>query len=98
MWDATVVDTLAPSYLTASAIRAGSAASLAEDRKNQKYSALLDAHVFVPVALETLGPINDKGQDFISDLGRGLTQATGDPRESSFLFQRFSMTNDYTTL
>ena len=92
VWDATVVDTLAPSYLAASATRAGAAAGLAEERKNQKYTALLDTHVFIPIAMETLGPINNKGLDFISDLGRHLTQATGEPRESSFLFQRISIT------
>ena len=41
--------------------------------------------------METLGPINDKGLEFIADLGRHLTQATGEPRESSF-FQRLSIT------
>src|SRR6218665_964245 len=49
-------------------------------------------HIFVPVAIETLGPINDKGLEFIADLGRHLTQATGEPRESSFFFQRLSIT------
>src|SRR6218665_1745852 len=47
IWDATIVDTLAPSYLPASATRAGAAAGIAEDRKIQKYSALLDTHIFV---------------------------------------------------
>src|SRR6218665_492943 len=90
IWDATIVDTLAPSYLTASATRAGAAAGFAENRKIQKYSALLDTHIFVPVAIETLGPI--KGLEFIADLGRHLTQATGEPRESSFFFHRLSIT------
>src|SRR6218665_1941770 len=36
-------------------------------------------------------PINNTGMDFISDLARGLTRSTGDPRESSFLFQRLSI-------
>jgi len=36
VWDATVVDTLAASYLPASATRAGATAGFAEDRKNQK--------------------------------------------------------------
>src|SRR6218665_1652348 len=89
VWDATIVDTLAPSYLRASATRAGAAAGIAEVRKIQKYSALLDTHIFVPVAIETLGPINDKGLEFIADLGRHLTQQ---PRESSFFFQRLSIT------
>src|SRR6218665_1580483 len=92
IWHATIVDPLAPSYLPASATRAGAAAGFAENRKIQKYSALLDTHIFVPVAIETLGPINDKGVEFIADLGRQLTQATGEPRESSFFFQRLSIT------
>jgi len=29
--------------------------------------------------------------DFLSDLGRRITQSTDDHRESSFLFQRLSM-------
>jgi len=29
--------------------------------------------------------------DFLSDLGRRITQSTYDHRESAFLFQRFSM-------
>src|SRR6218665_3122462 len=37
IWDATIVDTLAPSYLPAFATRAGAAAGIAEDRKIQKY-------------------------------------------------------------
>src|SRR6218665_516276 len=52
----------------------------------------LNIIIFVPVAIETLGPINDKGLEFIADLGRHLTQATGEPRESSFFFQRLSIT------
>ena len=92
VWDATVIDTLAPSYLTASAARSGTAASLAEDRKTQKYHAFLETHVFIPLALETLGPINTVGLNFISDLGRHLTLATGEPKETSYIFQRFSVT------
>ena len=92
VWDATVVDTFAPSYLPVSATRAGAAAGLAEDRKNQKYNALLSTHFFIPLAMETMGPINSKGLNFISDLGRHLTQVTSEPREASFLFQRLSMT------
>src|SRR6218665_32795 len=94
--DATIVDTLAPSYLPASATQAGAAAGIAEDRKIPKYSALLDTHIFVPVAIKTLGPINDKGLEFIADLGRHLTQVTGEPRESSFFFK--SSLHNNTTL
>src|SRR5688572_32408619 len=53
-----------------------------------KYNALLNTHFFVPLALETLGPINITGQNFLSDLGRSLTLSTGDNRETCFLLQR----------
>src|SRR6218665_624259 len=68
VWDATVVDTLAPSYVQASATMAGSAAEIATERKNSKYSELLSTHFFVPIALETLGPINIAGHNFLSEL------------------------------
>ena len=92
VWDATVIDTLAPSYVTATALTAGAAAETAAERKNSKYSALLNTHFFVPLAFETLGPVNDTGLHFISDLGRILTQSSGDKREVSFLRQRLSIT------
>src|SRR6218665_925526 len=91
-WDATVIDTLASSYLTASAAQSGAAAAIAEDRMMQKYHAFLQDHVFIPLALETMGPINTAGLNFISDLGRRLTLATGEERETTYLFQRLSIT------
>ena len=92
VWDATVVDTLAPSYLQATAVTAGAAAEIADNRKNQKYETLLERHDFIPLALETLGPINERGLALIADLGRHLTQVTDDMRETTFLFQRLSVT------
>src|SRR6218665_2993099 len=47
------------------------------------------SHQFVPVAFETLGPINNSGIDFIKDLGKRLTLNTG---ETAFLFQLLSTT------
>ena len=91
VWDATVADTLAASYLLNTSTTAGAAAEAAATRKQAKYQELSNTHVFIPLALETLGPINNTGMDFISDLARDLTRSTGDPRESSFLFQRLSI-------
>src|SRR6218665_968508 len=92
VWDATVVDTLASSYVQATAAMAGAAAEIATKRKNVKYSALFNTHVFVPLAMETLCPINVTGQNFLGDLGRKLTTSTGDNRETCFLLQRLSIT------
>src|SRR6218665_3061035 len=42
--------------------------------------------------METLGPINETGITFVADIGRLLTQATDEARETSFIFQRLSVT------
>ena len=91
VWDATVVDTMAPSYLHATAATAGAAAEIADNRKTQKYEPLLVSHDFIPLALETLGPINCRGLTFLTDLGHRLSQVTDEPRETAFLFQRLSI-------
>jgi len=58
VWDATVADTLAASYLTITATTAGAAAEAAATRKQAKYHVLSNTYAFVPLALETFGPIN----------------------------------------
>jgi len=45
----------------------------------------------VPVAVETMGAINEAGMNFLGDLGRRITKHTDDHRESAFLFQRISV-------
>ena len=62
-----------------------------EDRKAQKYHAFLQEHVFIPLALETMGPISAVGLDFISDLGHRLTLVSREQRETSYLFHRLSI-------
>jgi len=48
-------------------------------------------HVFCPLAFESLGPMNDSGKLFITELGRRITAVMRDAREGSFLFQRISI-------
>jgi len=48
--------------------------------------------MFQPVALETLGLINDSAVDFLSELGSRISTASGEIRERQFLFQRLSVT------
>jgi len=43
------------------------------------------------VALETLGAMSVSAQEFLAQIGRRLTDATIDPRETTFLFQRLSV-------
>ena len=90
-WDATVVDTLAPSYVAVSAQVTGSAAQAAAERKVSKYAGLPASHRLVPIAIEILDPINEAWHSFLSELGRRLSTISDDPTESFFIFQRISI-------
>jgi len=90
-WDVTAPDTLAKSYLHQTALAAGAACRQAAERKTNKYVALSRTHEFCPIAIETLGPINDEGMSFLQQLGHHMTSASGDKREFTFLMQRISI-------
>jgi len=49
-------------------------------------------YIFVPITVETLGQMNKAGFQFLSELGRRISQESGDHRESAFIFQQLSMT------
>ena len=90
-WDVTGPDTLAPSHLPATSVEAGAAAESATRLKHLKYADIVRTHILSVVAIETLGPINKEGVALISTLGRRLSDVSGDPRETNFLFQRLSI-------
>ncbi|MGH8324044.1 MAG: hypothetical protein ACRETD_09650 [Steroidobacteraceae bacterium] len=92
MWDVTVIDTMANSYLNSTSVTAGGAAEIAAARKLEKYQELARGYEVVPVAIETMGPMNPERADFINGIGRKCAQQTGDQRETSFLWQRLSIT------
>ena len=91
VWDVTVVATQAESYVSGAAQGAGVVAEQAASRKRVKYSGLSDAYSFLPLAFENLGPMNEEAVLFLRDVGRRLTEASGDRRETFFLFQRISV-------
>ena len=90
-WDITVGSTLAQSYLHASGHSAANAAELAVSRKETKYSSLPQSFLSAPIALQTLGSIAPYSLDFLTEVGRRLSAATGDARETAFLFQLISV-------
>lgn len=91
IWDVTVADTLAPSYLAATSTASAAAAENASLRKEQKYSLLTEEYIFVPIAFESLGPMSQKAFRFLQEVGRRSAATTGDNREAAFLFQRVSV-------
>ena len=59
-WDATVVNTLAPSYVAVSVVRSQAVSCWPPRRVNSsKYAGLWSSHIFVPKVIETLGPVNE---------------------------------------
>ena len=90
-WDVTVTDTYAISHVVETAKCAFAAATKATANKINKYSCLSSAYHFVPITIETGGSINIEAAEFLSDLGRHISQITTEPLETQYLFQRFSI-------
>ena len=92
--DAKVVDSLAPSYLSVASSLPGSVAEAAVARKRSKYVAIMLTHIFVPVVVETLGPVNTEGLRFLNQIGDSFLPLpeTHASRPSYIrLVQRFNM-------
>ena len=70
VWDVTVADTLAPSYVASTAQAAGSAAEKAATKKENKYTGLASHHLFVPLAFESLGALCQKATRFLQEVGK----------------------------
>ena len=91
-WDVTVGCTTADSYVSSSAREAGAVAELAASRKTVKYACLMSDYNFYPIAVETLGTVGMAANELFVDIGRRISAISGEPRETSFLYQRFSVT------
>ena len=72
VWDVTVlvICPLADSYVASAAREARSVAELAATKKEDKYSRLAADYLFQPIAVETLGPINESAYDFFLTSGQ----------------------------
>lgn len=91
VWDATCVDTLAPSHLPGTIDRAGAAASKAEDLKRHKYVYLDRMYMFVPFGVETLGPWGPSALNLFRDLAKRLFEASGDRNAGAYFGQKLSI-------
>ena len=69
-------------------LRAAEEAAL---RKRAEYTDIIQLHIYVPIAIETMTPINKDGQRFLDSLGECLYSLSGNPRETTFLNQRISL-------
>ena len=76
----------------ASSVTAAAAAEAAASRKEVKYSDLPASFSLQPIAVETLGPINESAVDFLRELGRRISSKFQEEQQSAYLFQRLSVT------
>ena len=90
-WDATCTNTFAESSVIGSAIEAGSAAAKAEISKRAKYPDLVRRFRFEPVAIETSGVYGPTTKIIVQEIGRKISQISGDKRETMWLKQRLSI-------
>ena len=69
----------------------GCVAEMAASHKEAKYATLQTHYDFQPIAVETLGPINESATSFLYDLGRRISLVSGEDREPQFLYQCISV-------
>ena len=60
-------------------------AEMAASRKEAKYGTLQSHYDFQPIAVETLGPINESVTSFLHDLDRRISLVSGEDRTSVFV-------------
>lgn len=91
VWDATCVDTLAPSHLPDTSVAAGAAAAQQECLKRRKYACLGSGYIFAAFAVETLGPWGPEAHHLFKEVSRRLVEASRDRRAGTYLAQRISI-------
>lgn len=91
IWDVTVVDTLAASYVNVSSSKSGAVADQAEREKHNNYIELKENYIFTPLAFESMGSVGPETEVFLTKLGKLMKRHTGEPRSLDFLLQRISI-------
>ena len=90
-WDATCTNTYGESVINETAIEAGKAASKAENAKRSKYPDLVNRYRFEPIAIETSGVFGPTTRQIIQEIGKSISEKTGDKRETLWLKQRLNI-------
>jgi hypothetical protein len=85
VWDVTIVDTLADSYVLKTSEVSGFATEMGCKRKHSKYSSIISSnYIFKGLAFETLGPWYKEA------IGNRLIAESGDSKTKKILFERIS--------
>ena len=91
VWDATCTNTFSSTHVTHCAVNPGAAACAAEHRKRRRYEALAERYRFEPLAVETSGVLGPAITKLTGELGRRISEQTGEKRETCWLRQRVSL-------
>lgn len=91
LWDVTVRDTMAASYINDSSKKASTIADKAERHKHNHYISLKQNYLLTPLAFETLGCMGPETKKFIDKLGSLMKKATGEAKSKDYLLQRISI-------
>ena len=91
IWDVTEADTVCQSYVNLCSVNPGAAADICESQKISKYKNLANGYCFVPVGIETFGSWGSEGHSLIKAIEKRISEATGEIRSTSFLFQQISI-------
>ena len=59
--------------------------------KTKKYANIARTHIFTPIAIETTEAMNYQASELITEIGRRITEVTGEAKESIYLFQQVSV-------
>ena len=82
---------MASSYAAISSVSAGLVAEQSSAHKLAKYSELAISHIFVPIAMESVGLTCAEALNVLGELGRRISVVTGDMRETTFPSQCLSI-------
>ena len=85
------MNTFCESYVNGSAVEAGHSATKAESTKRNKYLLIGNRYRFEPVAIETSGVFGSSTRNIVNEIGRCISEKTGEKRESMWLKQRLSI-------
>ena len=91
VWDVTVWDTFAPTYLPISSAAAGSVGECAATRKRSIYSTLSSSHIVLPVAFETSGVFGSDALQFVREIATRSRYVTKNPLAYLKLCQQISV-------
>ena len=79
-WDVTVADTFAATFVSVTSVMADEAAARLAANTRDKYEEITHTHLFCPIAVETIDPVEDEGRNLLSAIGHLITKITGNPR------------------